>query len=287
VPVLQAEPRCPGNVASLPFRLIHRSQIIVPVTVNHAGPYDFLVDTGTKITMVDPSLAAELHLNKAGTAEFGGVGFDTVAPLAQLDLVEVGSQSLANHVVVVQDLEHLEAVELHIRGILGGSFLGHFDVLIDNAHAILCLDDAQAMRTEMKGQRIALVSPPMKAGEDQSTRPLIVSVHLSAIGTKQLRIDSGTNISLLYDLGRYSDPRVFQRTPLRGRTADGGDRAFVVLPPQEMKVGPLSCHNISFIALANSHSEVTKGEPEGLLATGLFRRVYISYADHFVVLEPW
>ena len=46
LPVLQAEPRCPGNVDSLRFRLVRRSQIIAPVTINHTGPYDFLVDTG-------------------------------------------------------------------------------------------------------------------------------------------------------------------------------------------------------------------------------------------------
>jgi hypothetical protein len=28
-------------------------------------------------------------------------------------------------------------------------------------------------------------------------------------------------------------------------------------------------------------------EVDGLLPTVLFRRVYISYADRFVVLEPW
>ena len=28
-------------------------------------------------------------------------------------------------------------------------------------------------------------------------------------------------------------------------------------------------------------------EVDGLLLTVLFRRVYISYADRFVVLEPW
>jgi hypothetical protein len=289
VPALPAEPHCPGNVHSLRFRLVHRSQIIAPVMINHNGPYDFLVDTGTKLTVVDPSLAAELHLNNVGKAEFGGVGFHTRAPLAQLDLLQVGSQSVANHLVVVQDLKHLEGAELYIRGIVGGSFLEHFEVLIDNAHTILCLDNARAMRPEVKGQPIALVTPPQEVGGELSTRPLILPVHLSAFGTQQLllRLDSGTNVSFLYHLGGYSDPRVFERAHLRGRTADGGDRAFAILPPQELKVGTLICHNIPFITLADTKREVPKAESDGLLATGLFRRVYISYADQFVVLEPW
>jgi hypothetical protein len=54
LPVLYAEPHCPGNAASLRFRLVQRSQIIVPVTINHTGPYDFLVDTGAQIATIDP-----------------------------------------------------------------------------------------------------------------------------------------------------------------------------------------------------------------------------------------
>jgi hypothetical protein len=57
--------------------------MIVAVSVNHSGPYNFLLDTGTQVTMVDPSLAAELHLNTQGSAEVAGVGFLASAPSAQ------------------------------------------------------------------------------------------------------------------------------------------------------------------------------------------------------------
>ena len=53
LPTLYSEPRCPGNIASLPFHLVHRSRIIVPVVINHTGPYEFLLDTGDGSTIVD------------------------------------------------------------------------------------------------------------------------------------------------------------------------------------------------------------------------------------------
>src|SRR5437867_13336196 len=84
VPALPAEPHCPGNVASVPLRLTNSHQRIVGVSVNHSGPYNFLLDTGTQITMVDPSLAAELHLNIQDSAVVAGVGFRAAASLAQL-----------------------------------------------------------------------------------------------------------------------------------------------------------------------------------------------------------
>jgi hypothetical protein len=75
LPMLQAEPHCPGNVASLRLRLVQRSQIIVQVKINRSGPYDFLVDTGAQITTIYPLLASELHLKIQGTTGVVGVGF--------------------------------------------------------------------------------------------------------------------------------------------------------------------------------------------------------------------
>ena len=60
LPALQSKAQCPGNIQSLHATFIQRSQIVVPVSINGASPYDFLVDTGTLITMVDPALTLEL-----------------------------------------------------------------------------------------------------------------------------------------------------------------------------------------------------------------------------------
>jgi hypothetical protein len=74
VPTLAAETHCPGNAASLPFRLVNRHQIVLSVSINHAGPYNFQLDSGAQITMIDPSLAAELHLDTQGAAVVAGAG---------------------------------------------------------------------------------------------------------------------------------------------------------------------------------------------------------------------
>src|ERR1700693_535746 len=76
LPTLHSQPHSPGNIASLPFHLVQRSRIIVPVGINHTGPYEFLLDTGAGSTIVDPLLATELHLETQGPAEVAGVGFN-------------------------------------------------------------------------------------------------------------------------------------------------------------------------------------------------------------------
>ena len=45
VSTLSAETHCPGNVESVPFRFVNRHQMIVTVSVNRFGPYNFLLDT--------------------------------------------------------------------------------------------------------------------------------------------------------------------------------------------------------------------------------------------------
>ena len=73
-----------------------------------------------------------------------------------------------------------------------------------------------------------------------------------------------------------------------GRKWTGDVGAFAVLPPQDLRIGNHICHQISFVTPAGNKNRYTpKIQVDGLLTTGLFRRVYISYADRFVVLEPW
>jgi hypothetical protein len=289
VSIVDAEPHCPGNVDSLRLRLIQNAQVIVPVTINHSGPYDFLVDTGAQVITVDPALAAELHLRIEGTTGFVGVGFRTRPSFAHLDTVEAGSHALANPLVIIQNIEHLQAADPRIRGIIGGNFLGHFDVLIDYARSMLCLDDAKVMQLQIKGKHIALVTPPHLDGGGLHTEPLIISVHLSGIPGRPLLqlLDSGTNVPLLYDSRKDMAGGFSVSAPIRDRGPDGVERVFAVLPPQDMQIGTLTIHQISFVTPAAARKDIPKVEVDGLLPTAIFRRVYISYADRFVILEPW
>src|ERR1700728_2124397 len=78
LPSIEAEPRCPGNVASVTPQFVQHALIVIPVRINQAGPFDFMVDTGSQVTVIDPSLAAELDLRPQGK-----VGLVSVASVAQ------------------------------------------------------------------------------------------------------------------------------------------------------------------------------------------------------------
>ena len=289
LPTLHSQPRCPGNAASIRFHVVQRSRIIVPVVINRTGPYEFLVDTGTGSTIVDPVLATELHLKTRGSVEVVGVGFSTAASFAYLDLLEAGSHSVTNHPVEVEDLQPVQAADLHFRGILGGDFLGHFDVLMYYAHRMLCLDDTKVMQAAVKGGHIALVTPSQTPDDVPLTTLLIIPVHLSGFGARQLllMLDSGANASCLFNHAVNLAPGLRQTRQRDGYGADGVKRGFSILPPQSMQIGSFNIQQVSIAAPVDSGENALTSKEDGLLTKGLFRRVFISYADRFVVLDPW
>ena len=288
-PTLLAESHCPGNVASLPFRLVNRHQIVLAVSINHSDPYDFLLDTGTQITMVGPSLAAELHLNTTGAAVVSGAGFHESASFTQLDLLEAGSHAVANQKVLVYGLLNLRTVDPHIRGILGEDFLERFDMLIDYAHRLVCLDSSAVMRTEVKGRHIALVTPAPATDGVPLPKLLIIAARLSGeTHPVRLMLDSGANIPYLYNTSQRLVPQrtSFGGTSLVGSGADGDQKVFAALPPQQVKIGSLELPSVTFLTLAYARKDSRTSEFDGLLTMDLFRRVFISHSDHFAVLEP-
>jgi len=285
VSTLQAETHCPGNVASVPLHLVNRYLYIVAVSVNHSGPYNFLLDTGTQTTAVDPSLAEELHLKTKGAESIAGVGFQTSASSAQLDLVEAGSHSVTNQKVLVFGLQNLQAIDLHIRGILGEDFLGHFDMLLDNAHNLLCLDEAATLRNAVKGRHITLA--PAADGRELSNS-LIVETRLSdAKRPVRLWLDSGTNVAFLYNPTAYLAPKLRQKASLQGTGGNAAQQSLSALAAQDVKIGSTELLNVSFLMPVAGQENHSITEFDGLLTTWLFKRVFIDHAEHSAVLEPW
>src|SRR6516162_88593 len=79
--LVSGEVRCPGNAETLRYHSLDGSQIAVSVTINNRGPYEFLVDTGMQVTIIEPSLAEELGLKPAGDADVSAVGNHSKAEL--------------------------------------------------------------------------------------------------------------------------------------------------------------------------------------------------------------
>jgi len=284
---LCAETHCPGNVASVPLRPVNRYQMIVAASVNHSGPYEFLLDTGTQVTILDRSLGSDLHLSASGLATVIGVGFHESASTANVDVLQVGNHALSGHRVIIADLVKMKAVDPRIRGILGEDFFQHFDILIDNGHDQLCLDDAGIMRASLKGERVPFLSQAERPGDSEAANPLIVNVHFEN-GRRpiHLKLDSGTNAPFLYNPSEYLALGVINGPSLHGQGADGAQKSFVALRPQTIEIGSIAFSGVSFLALRNERRVSPPDAFDGLLPTGLFRRIFLSRSSEFAVFEP-
>lgn len=282
---LNAEAKCPGNVESVSLHPVNGYQMIVAVTVNHTGPYKFLLDTGTQFTMIDPSLAAELRVNGEEPIPVDGTGFHSAASSTLLGPIQIGSHTVAHLEAVVYNLQNLKTLDLSIRGVLGEDFLKHFDMLIDNEHRMLCLDEAGLMRSEVKGPHIAMMTA--SGTEDVPPNSILFTVGLADVPRPiRLKLDSGATASVLYNPSQYRAQRLVRGGLQRGSGTDGAQHSFQALPSQQVKIGTLQLQAVPFFASAGKEVNSGAADFEGLLTTGLFRRVFICHSDHFAVLEP-
>ena len=167
-----AQAGCPANVKAIPIQRNRQHQMVVSVSLNHSGPYDFLLDTGTQITVVDLLLAADLHLMSTGHAKVAGMSFQGPALFAKLDRLQVGNQVATRQSVLVYNMRNVQRSGFAIRGLLGEDFLSRYDVLIDRTHNVLCIDDTGDMLKAMSGQAVPLTS---SAGDVASASHIITA----------------------------------------------------------------------------------------------------------------
>jgi len=284
----QAETRCPGNIASLRPRIVAGALLVIPVKINQSGPFDFMVDTGSQLNLIDPALAAQLNLESLGTVGLVATAVYSQASVGVLDSLQAGLQRVLKPLVVVQDLGPIQAADRRIRGVLGENFLAHFDVLIDYSRGLLCLDEAKLMEKHLRGERIPLVAPKHPGTELPFSQRLVVSVNLSDIGTRPilLQVDSGSDGPILYAGNGGLEQPLLKRARLQGPEVSDARRAFAVLPPQDMRLGSHIVRGIPFVTPASGSQGLPDREEDGILATVLFQRVYISHSDLFVIFDP-
>jgi len=101
-------------------------RLTVPVTVLGAGPFRFLIDTGSQRTVLSTALAAQLSLEPGAAVRIVGVaGVDHVAT-AHVREISFGKRSVTGLMVPLLDKQHMGA-----DGILGTDALQEQRVVLD------------------------------------------------------------------------------------------------------------------------------------------------------------
>jgi len=174
------------------FRLVGGAQplLLVPVNVNGAGPFEFILDTGAGTTILTPEIAARLKLQSTGSKQGHTAGGVIEAKLATLESISVGASAVENVDIAIAELSHLsKAVGAKIDGDLGYNFLKHFRLAIDYRNGDVRFDDPK--RVEYFGTP-ALTELPMRLAHP--AKPLIlIDAQVDGRGPFLFAIDTGTS----------------------------------------------------------------------------------------------
>lgn len=278
--------QCPGNVAPIQYHALNDSQVTVPVTINGSGPYEFMVDTGAQITAVDPSLAAELGLKPERRIDVLSLTQSDKVDLAAAGSMQVGTSVVRNGLLLVQNLEQVQAIFPHVRGILGQTFLTHFDLFIDRRRRILCMDDTGTLQHEINGERV----PLLQVAHDNDlpfTQPVLVSARVTGNGPGNtiLRLDSGSNVALLYANHLAAPPWIQMKHAIK--CADAGHSVVYLMSTEsrDVQFGKQLLRSVDFSTPVDDGSSVKVRGEDGVLPIGLFKNVFISQAGHYVIFN--
>lgn len=112
-------------------------RLTIPVTIDGAGPYDFMVDTGSQATAITHGINEQLDLEHLGTATLVGMASRRSVDLVELEELGLGSRTVYNLTAPILHREHVGA-----DGIIGLDTLQDMRVLIDFRDNTIAVADA-------------------------------------------------------------------------------------------------------------------------------------------------
>ena len=260
----------------LRVKLTSQKLVIVPVLINGQGPYSFLLDTGSSVTVVSPKLLSRFQEKAIGSSPFlTGVKtqranwcqFDSIGlEGAEIGPVEVIGFSLDNH------------KDLHVDGILGQDILHHYNYLLDYKKKVIVIDEDNTLAASLNSATLPLAETESR-----------LVIEITPKSTKEKRslfiLDSGANCLVVFKQD-YEDYGldVLLRVGTEVQTVAGGSlvrtgevRLFRI-GNQELKDVP-----VTFIPV----TPYTANRPElGTFPLNWFGAVYFNHTQKSVTFDP-
>jgi predicted aspartyl protease len=279
--VLQLFAVLPGHAESpqkitVSMRPYKGTRAVVAVKLNGTGPYDFMVDTGATITVLDTALFHELGLHVMGSSQILTSAGATRQVLSQVTEITLDCLSVQNVKVVSMQSPLQGSDDRAVRGVLGENFLRHFDILFDNLDRTMTLDAAGGLADSLTGERLPIIFPPLPPEDENRYQPMI-SAELQGYGRARFLLDSGATEVILVQWGNplsLGDTRV--------RTVNGS----LACESTHQRVH-LGKGMVSNLPMVSCQSATVKAQAsEGILPTGIFKQVFISHAESYAILNP-
>ena len=260
--------------SNIHFRLVDNTLIVVALNSDQGSRFDFVLDTGSDTTVVDPSIASRLSFVPVERIRVVSLGNASLVLRGSIPALSVGPFRVNNVPVLIKDLSSMRKLDPHIVGIVGQSFLSHFNYLIDYHRHLVCFESGDEIRNIADGDHVAIKSTEnrmMVAAEARSRRAAKVN----------LLLDSGSfSVVMLSAASRTLN--IPRRATALEETSDG-QVELQTGRMSELTVGSQRLRDITVI-LPAIEPNIPIGD--GLLPTILFRAVYVNNQEGFVIFNP-
>lgn len=265
--------------SDLNARSINGYLLVVGVSVNGAGPYDFLVDTGTNSTLVDPSLAAELKLKPVDRMALTTLADATPVVRYYADRLQAGPAAVSHLELLGAPLTELRAVDHRIRGVLGMNFLLQFSFMLDYRHHRIEIFPFPDSAPVPGGVRLQV--------QINDSRILVpVLSQSSPRGAWNFVLDSGIGQFLVFQSRMRLTERRCEEAPCVmtvATNASNYNAPKVVIP--ELAIGESRLFNQPAVLMRSDL--LSPSDPQdGLLPASLFRSVFFDRKDATLVVDP-
>jgi predicted aspartyl protease len=262
-----------GDTTSpLRFQLLEDGTIVVPVTIDGAGPFRFMLDTGSTRTVVSAKLTKKLRLPVVAQSLMITPSGRDMGILVQLNRLAIGDSGQVSVKAVIGPREHFTAAA--IDGVIGQDVLAPLIYTIDYVRRHIVWHSGRAAGD----LRLRL---PLETTDGR----FLVSLPHPAPAQVPLKFvpDSGSDGFVLFARGtRFPLPA----TPLEVgvlRTLSGHRLVRRVLLG-DVHVGGVLLRNQTAVIVERNEPDALLGD--GLLPLHVFARVTFHGPERYLVVEP-
>jgi hypothetical protein len=272
---------CPFGLApasastSVPLRILNGNILIVSMGVNGRGPYDFVLDTGTNTSLIEPELAASLQLHPVDRIALSTLTGSAPLPRYIVDLVSIGKADIPHVEMLSQALPALHRLDGNIQGILGLNALREFSFRIDNNSKRLDLFIDEPLPHFSKSKRVAV-----QVAQDRIVVPVFAEAAIG--GVWKLELDSGVSQVIVFG-EKISGTKRGNTAAIRITTTSPQSSA-ATLRNENFEVGLARFSNFPVVVFGAKAAPPPPGE-DGLLPVSLFRSVFFDRTTSSLFFE--
>jgi predicted aspartyl protease len=263
-----------GPSGFVPFTIGEDGLIAVRVSVNGAGPFGFLLDTGSNRSAVSPRLAAQLHLGPVAKTTLVTLSHERAGDAARIETLAIGNLTVHDVTAPLLTDGELDALGAGLDGVIGQDVLISHNYTLDYRRSRLTWDedvtsDADGIRLTLKRDEGRwLVALPQRDANDQ----VVWFVP-----------DSGAAAFVVFDRGT-APPLALLPLPVTAQTTTvlgAGQARGAIL--ERLRVGPMLFDHRPVLVVDRRGPDAPAGD--GLLPLCAFARVSFHARGQYLVVH--